>query len=230
MVDAILFDLDGTLIDTAPEIADAVNATLRRAGHGPATLEQVRGWIGDGARATLTKALSAAGVRPSELPTQVLRAWPGFELDYQLACGTTSSLFPGVRALLQRLQAADVRCAMVTNKESTFSHRLLVRHDLTGYFDVLVCGDTLPLKKPDPAPALHALAALGVPPERALFVGDSAHDVACARAAGVPVWLVRHGYGLAALDGDHAPDRFIARLDEVGQALTDERDTRISIF
>jgi phosphoglycolate phosphatase len=230
MYDTVLFDLDGTLIDTAPEIADAVNATLQRAGLATATRTQVRDWIGDGTRALLTKAVTAAGVPAASVATLVQRAWAGFELDYQEACGSTSLPYPGVERMLHRLHAAGVRCALVTNKEAAFSHRLLVRHGLAESFDVMVCGDTLPQRKPDPAMALHALAALGASREQALFIGDSVVDVRTARAAGLPVWAVRHGYGLAALAGDDAPDRFIGHFDEVAEAVTAGCDTRISIF
>ena len=230
MVDTVLFDLDGTLIDTAPEIADAVNATLHRLGLGPAARAQVRHWIGDGTRALLTKAITASGVPAASVPTLVQQAWPGFELDYQESCGTTSVPYPGAERALRRLRAAGVRCALVTNKEAAFSHRLLVRHGIAELFDVMVCGDTLPVRKPDPTMALHALAALGAAREQALFVGDSVVDVRTARAAGLPIWAVQHGYGLAGMAGDDAPDRFIAHFDELGEAIASDRDARISIF
>jgi phosphoglycolate phosphatase len=230
MHDAVLFDLDGTLIDTAPEIADAVNLTLHRLGLAPASRHQVRDWIGDGTRALLTKALAASGVPAASLPTTLQRAWPGFELDYQESCGTSSVPYPGALRMLHRLRAANVRCALVTNKEAAFSHRLLVRHELSDLFDVLVCGDTLAVRKPDPAMANHALDALGVARDRALMIGDSVVDVRTARAAGLPVWAVRHGYGLAAMTGADEPDRCISHFDEVADALSVEREARISIF
>jgi phosphoglycolate phosphatase len=230
MHDAVLFDLDGTLIDTAPEIADAVNMTLRRLSLPQASRAQVRDWIGDGTRALLTKALAASGVAAASVPTTLQRAWPGFELDYQECCGTSSLPYPGALRMLHRLREANVRCALVTNKEAAFSHRLLVRHELTDLFDVLVCGDTLSVRKPDPAMAIHALDALGALGDRALFIGDSVVDVRTARAAGLPVWAMRHGYGLAGMTGNDEPDRFITHFDEVADALAVEREARISIF
>jgi phosphoglycolate phosphatase len=118
---------------------------------------------------------------------------------------------------------------LVTNKEAAFAHRLLVRHDLNACFDLMVCGDTLPVRKPDPAMLLHALQALQCEPGDALYVGDSAIDVRTARAAGVAVWAVTHGYG-GPLRGADAPDREVESFDELARALTTQRGLRVSIF
>ncbi|HSW26490.1 MAG TPA: HAD-IA family hydrolase, partial [Burkholderiaceae bacterium] len=157
---AVLFDLDGTLIDTAPDIAAALNPALQRQGLRAATLEQVRGWIGDGTRASLAKAVRAAGVPAAEVDGRVDTLWPGFHYDYAHCCGEHSRVYPGVRRLLERLTGAGIQVGLVTNKESAFAHRLLVRHDLNTCFDLMVCGDTLPVRKPDPAMLHHALQAL----------------------------------------------------------------------
>ena len=226
---AILFDLDGTLIDTAPDIAAALNLALQRQGLGPATLEQVRGWIGDGTRASLAKALRAGGVAEAELDARVAALWPGFEFDYAQCCGEHGRVYPGARRMLERLTGAGIQVGLVTNKEAAFAHRLLVRHDLNACFDLMVCGDTLPVRKPDPAMLLHALHALQCEPDAALYVGDSAVDVRTARAAGVPVWTVTHGYG-GPLRGDDAPDRLVDSFDELARALTTHRGLRVSIF
>ena len=226
---AILFDLDGTLIDTAPDIAAALNLALHRRGLPPASLDQVRGWIGDGTRASLAKAVRAAGAREDEIESSVDTLWPGFEYDYAQACGEFSRVYPGVRRMLERLTGAGIQVGLVTNKEASFAHRLLVRHDLNACFDLMVCGDTLPVRKPDPAMLLHALQALQCNADDALYVGDSAVDVRTARAAGVAVWTVAHGYG-GALLGDDAPDRLIDDFDELARALTTHRGLRVSIF
>jgi phosphoglycolate phosphatase len=226
---AILFDLDGTLIDTAPDIAAALNLAQQRQGLEPATLAQVRGWIGDGTRASLAKALRAAGVADDALEARVNALWPGFEFDYAQCCGEHGRVYPGARRMLERLTGAGLQVGLVTNKEATFAHRLLVRHDLNACFDLMVCGDTLPVRKPDPSMLLHALQALQCAPEDALYVGDSALDVRTARAAGVAVWTVAHGYG-GALRGDDAPDRTIDDFDELARALTTHRGLRVSIF
>ena len=226
---AILFDLDGTLIDTAPDLAAALNLALRRAGLSGATHEQVRGWIGDGTRASLAKAVRAAGVTGEWVEAQVAALWPGFEFDYAQACGEHGRIYPGVRRMLERLTGAGIQVGLVTNKEAVFAHRLLVRHDLNACFDLMVCGDTLPVRKPDPSMLLHALEALQCSADEALYVGDSAVDVRTARAAGVAVWTVTHGYG-GPLRGADAPDRLVENFDELARALTTHRGLRVSIF
>jgi phosphoglycolate phosphatase len=226
---AVLFDLDGTLIDTAPEIAAAVNDALRREGLASAPLARVRGWIGDGTRALLTKAFAAGGASVDTLDARVQAAWPAFEYDYAQACGQHSTLYPGARRMLERINGAGIAVGLVTNKETEFAHRLLVRHDLNACFDLLVCGDTLPVRKPDPAMLTHALQALQCAPEDALYVGDSAIDVRTARAAGMAVWAVTHGYG-GPLRGADAPDRFVDSFDELARALTTNRGLRVSIL
>jgi len=225
---AVLFDLDGTLIDTAPELAVALNQALQRAGLAAATPTQVRAWIGDGTRALLAKAFAAGGAPANDVAAQVDAAWPSFEYDYAQVCGQHSTLYPGTRRMLERIHGAGIALGLVTNKESEFAHRLLVRHDLSACFDLLVCGDTLPVRKPDPAMLLHALHALQCAPGDALFVGDSAIDVRTARAAGMPVWAVTHGYG-GPLRGADAPDRFVDGFDELARALTTYRGLRVSI-
>lgn len=205
MLRVILFDLDGTLMETAPEIADAINDTLQRRGHAAAPLPLVRSWIGDGAQALLGKALAHAG----EPAAAVAEAWAGFAQDYERRCGTNSEVHAGVPAMLQRLRQRDLQLVLLTNKEAAFTQRLLARHGLVLDFDLVVAGDTLPVKKPHPGVVQHALAALHCRPEDAMLVGDSHTDVATARAAGVPVWLVRHGYLHAPLADDQAPDGYI---------------------
>lgn len=212
MTRVVLFDLDGTLIDTAAEIGDALNLTLRRAGLPAVDADQVRGWIGDGARALLAKALSHAGAPPAK----ALGVWNEFAWDYADRCGTNSRVFDGVRPLLARLRAQGFRLAVLTNKEAGFAHRLLARHDLAEAFDLVVAGDTLSVKKPHPAVVQHALSALQAEPHEALLVGDSLTDLRTARAAGIAVWLVRHGYPQADLPttGPDAPDGFIDHFDD----------------
>jgi phosphoglycolate phosphatase len=206
----ILFDLDGTLMDTAPEIVDALNDTLQRLGHAPADEALVRGWIGDGALALLGKALAHVGAPAAAADS----AWAGFAIDYAQRCGSRSIVHAGVRPMLQRLRRQGLRQVLLTNKEATFAHRLLDLHGLADAFDLVVAGDTLPVKKPHPGVVSHALGALQVSTAEALLVGDSTTDVRTARAAGVAVWLVRHGYPQGTLAGADAPDGFIEHFDQ----------------
>ena len=238
MFDAVLFDLDGTLVDTAPDIADAVNRVLENRGLAPAREAWVRDRIGHGSRALLTQAYAAAvgaahgrdgsGVtsRPWGAPTTV----PADELldefadHYAYCCGRRGHLFPEAAATLKALRAAGVKLALLTNKERRFVRFLLEVHGLDGDFDCEVCGDSLPAKKPDPLPVQHCLRLMGVPPARALLVGDSAIDVQTARNAGIQVWAVSYGYNEGKPIGQARPDRVISVLSEVLAPLADESD------
>ena len=211
VMSCVMFDLDGTLVDTAPEIADAVNETLRRLGRPALDEARIRGWIGNGAREMLAQALAASGVGATAASAQ----WSAFSADYLDRCGTRSQPYPGVVPMLERLREAGMSLALLTNKESAFAHRVLVKHGLSEYFDAIVAGDTLPVKKPHPDTINHLLQALGASADEALLVGDSAIDVRTARAAGVDVWLVRHGYADELLEGPDAPDRWIEDFDHL---------------
>jgi len=217
--DLILFDLDGTLIETAPEIADAVNDTLLQFGYAPASQQQITDWIGHGTRELLIQALaqathtSAEAVRGS---AQFATIEAAFGEHYLRRCGSRSQLYPQVRATLTALRAAGVRLALVTNKEARYTQAVLDAHQLDAAFDRVVCGDTLAVKKPDPAGIESCLQQFGVAPERALFVGDSSIDVATARNAGIAVWVLPYGYNMGQPIAASAPDRVIV---DVGALL-----------
>ena len=210
--DLIMFDLDGTLIETAPEICDAVNDTLRHFELPEVTQQQVNDWIGHGTRELLIQALAYSGntdvaaVRDSD--SLVLRA-AEFDKHYQRRCGTRSHLYPQVRETLVALRAQGVKLAVVTNKEGRYTATVLDAHQLMPLLDSVVSGDTLPTKKPNPAGIAHCLMQFGVPRERALFVGDSSIDVATARNAGVAVWALPYGYNMGQPIEVCAPDRVI---------------------
>jgi len=211
--DLVMFDLDGTLIETAPEICDAVNDTLKHFGLSEVTQDQVDRWIGHGTRELLIQALAFArqlgvdAVRASDTLPLIAAE---FDRHYQRRCGTRSQLYPQVREALQQLRERGVRLAVVTNKEGRYTQTVLAAHALVPLFDRVVSGDSLPTKKPDPAGIHSCLAQFEVRPERALFVGDSSIDVATARNAGVPVWALPYGYNMGQPIEDCAPDRVIA--------------------
>jgi len=213
--DAVMFDLDGTLIETAPEIADAVNLTLREVGLRSVTQQQVNDWIGHGTLELLIQAL-AYTQRISDQQVRNSPELPGmaatFNKHYQQCCGTRSHLYPQVRETLTALRKLDVRLAVVTNKESRFTHTVLEAHSLTAMFDVVVSGDTLPVKKPNPAGIAHCLGLFKATPERSLFVGDSSIDIATARNAGVVVWALPYGYNMGEPIEAARPDRVIADI------------------
>ena len=210
--DAVLFDLDGTLIETAAEIADAVNDTLTRFGQPTVTQQQVNDWIGHGTRELLIQALAFVG----NTSAQVVRQSDSFRLIesafavfYARRCGTRSQLYPYVRETLKRLKADGVKLAVVTNKEDRYTQTVLHAHDLVPLLDVVISGDTLAVKKPNPAGVQACLEQLRVPRERALFVGDSSIDVATARNAGVPVWVLPYGYNMGQPIQASHPDRVL---------------------
>ncbi|MEQ1657593.1 MAG: phosphoglycolate phosphatase [Hylemonella sp.] len=210
--DLVMFDLDGTLIETAPEICDAVNDTLQHFGLAQVQQDQVDRWIGHGTRELLVQALAQVRRltvdevrRCDDLPLIAAE----FDRHYQRRCGTRSHLYPHVREVLKSLRAQGIHLAVVTNKEARYTRTVLAAHALEPLFDRVVSGDTLPTKKPDPAGIRSCLAQFQVDAARALFVGDSSIDVASARNAGVPVWALPYGYNMGQPIEACGPDRVI---------------------
>ena len=209
----VMFDLDGTLVETAPEICDAINDTLRHFELPEVTLEQVKNWIGHGTRELLIAALASS----MDTNEDVVRSSDSFglmeaEFDqyYQSRCGTRSHLYPQVRETLTALRSRGVKLAVITNKEGRFTQTVLNVHNLMPLFDVVVSGDSLPTKKPDPAGIESCLTLFDMPRHRALFVGDSSIDVATARNADVAVWALPYGYNRGQPIEASTPDRVIA--------------------
>ncbi|TSE23911.1 HAD-IA family hydrolase [Tepidimonas aquatica] len=211
--DLILFDLDGTLVETAPEIADAVNDTLAELGLGSASLDEVTRWIGHGTRELLVQALAARLGRTVDAvradTTYFTAAEAVFQRHYEARCGTRSHPYPHVIEALQALRAEGVKLVVVTNKEARYTTRVLDAHRMAPLFHRIISGDTLPVKKPNPLAVADSLLRYGVDRSRALLVGDSSIDVATARHAGVAVWCVPYGYNMGEPIEASAPDRVI---------------------
>ena len=216
--DLILFDLDGTLVETAPEICDAVNDTLQHFGFASVSQSQVNDWIGHGTLELLIQALafvqgqSDALIRKSERLPAIAAV---FKVHYRARCGTRSHCYPHVMDSLHRLKALGIRLGVVTNKEDAYTQTVLDAHGLTLLFDCVISGDTLPTKKPRPDGVLSCLEHFQVTADRTLFVGDSSIDVATARNAGVAVWVVPYGYNMGHAIADSKPDRVIASFAEL---------------
>jgi phosphoglycolate phosphatase len=187
---AVLVDLDGTLVDTAPDIAEAVNRMLLERGAAPLPLDTVRGFIGNGVLHLVRRVLRAR----SDACLDEGLALALFHRHYRDTNGRFGQVFAGVREGLQALQRAGYRLGCVTNKPQAETAALLEIHALARCFDVVVAGDTLDRMKPAPEPLLHACRALHASLERCMLVGDSPVDVAAARAARMPVYIVRYGY------------------------------------
>jgi phosphoglycolate phosphatase len=211
--DLLMFDLDGTLIETAPEICDAVNDTFKVFAMPTVEQAQVDRWIGHGTRELLIQALAFVGqttaenIRASDTLAVIAAE---FDTHYQKRCGTRSHLYPHVREVLQQLRQRGARLAVVTNKEGRYTKTVLAAHQLEPLFDRVISGDSLRTKKPDPAGIQSCLDQFQVPATRALFVGDSSIDVATARNAGVWVWALPYGYNMGQPIESCDPDRVIA--------------------
>ena len=208
-----LFDLDGTLIDTAPDLMQALNHALGEAGIAPVSEQLTRHWVGHGVRAMLKAAFAHHGVECSPARFDALETAC---VDYYRAhIADHSKPYPAVVQTLDAL-AEQVPLAVVTNKLAALSERLLEALNLRRFFRVVVGRGTTANPKPAAEPALYACERLGVAPAEALFVGDSETDVACARAAGCPVVVYRHGYnqGVApeTMGADGVIDSFHALL------------------
>lgn len=209
----VMFDLDGTLLDTASEIADSVNRTLHDFGKPAVSLEEVRDWIGYGTGWLMRQAWTKSAGEPDEA------IWPKvmerFIAHYYDCAGSSSVPFPHVMATLDRLKELRVKCAVVTNKETRFTDRILAKHGMQDSFDMVICGDTLSVKKPSPAVIEHCLHTLSESAGESLFVGDSEIDVATARAAGVTCWAVPYGYNMGSPITAAAPDRVVDTIEPV---------------
>jgi phosphoglycolate phosphatase len=205
--DTIAFDLDGTLADTAPDLAAALNHALSALGREPVPAESVRHLVGHGARALLRRGLAATGESNEEL---VERGFPIFLEHYEANIWAGTRAYAGVDAALDSLAAHGVALAICTNKLEGLSRLLLEALGWGGRFKALVGGDTLPVRKPDPAPLREAVARAGG--GRAIFVGDSITDADTARVAGLPFVAVSFGFsdrpveqlGADAVIGDYA--------------------------
>lgn len=189
---AVLLDLDGTLLDTLPDIAAAANAMLAERGRGPLPSAMVRDFIGSGIPKLVDRCLRAAG-EPSTDATRE-DALHSFRSHYERLNGSASQPFPGVIEALERMRSHGIALACVTNKARAFTMPLLRSTRLLPYFAAVVTSDDAGERKPHPAPFLHACRALGVSPAEAAVVGDSALDAEAARAAGCRVLLVSYGY------------------------------------
>ncbi|WP_349568380.1 phosphoglycolate phosphatase [Azotobacter salinestris] len=188
-----MFDLDGTLVDSVPDLAAAVDRMLVQLGRAPAGVERVRLWIGNGAPVLVRRALAGdldhRGVETAEAEAALALFMQAYADNHAL-----TRVYPGVPQTLDWLREREVPLALITNKPSRFLPQLLADKGLDGYFRWIVGGDTLPQQKPDPAALLWVMGEAGVTAGEALFVGDSRNDVLAAKAAGVACVALSYGY------------------------------------
>jgi phosphoglycolate phosphatase len=197
----LVFDLDGTLIDSAPDLAQAVNALLAEFGKPPLAEAAIRPMIGDGSRLLLARALAASGI-----DTPADDVFDRFMVHYLAFAADKTKVYPDVPETLAALQARGHPLGVCTNKPFAPTERVLEAFNLARFFTAVIGGDSLPQRKPQPEPLLKAIEELGGGP--AAMVGDSANDILCARAAGVPGILIPSDYGLPATEADLKIARF----------------------
>jgi len=189
----VMFDLDGTLLDSVPDLAAAIDRMLLQLGRAPAGVGKVRDWVGNGSRVLVRRAL-ADGLEHALISEEQAAPAHQLFLAAYADCHALSTVYPGVRECLDWLSAQGIALALVTNKPERFVAPLLEEKGLVGYFRWILGGDSLPVQKPDPAALNWVLEKAGVAASQALFVGDSRNDVLAARAAGVPCVAVSYGY------------------------------------
>lgn len=213
------FDLDGTLVRTADEIAEAANRTLAEFGLPQQRPEQIARLIGAGARELMLRLLSEVPLqqRPRAGQSPVQQVLDCFDRHYAATAGTTAEPYPGCTEALRRLKRAGVRLACVTNKEQRHARRVLQATGLDELFDLLVAGDTLAYKKPHRSVLEHVLGVLDGQPAGTAHVGDSRIDVQAARNAGVAAWAVPYGYNAGEPIEAARPDRIFRDLHEVAE-------------
>ncbi|ARS51540.1 phosphoglycolate phosphatase [Kushneria konosiri] len=211
-IDLILYDLDGTLIDSAPDLARAIDEMMQAMELSPVGIERVRDWVGNGSRRLVERALLHAGAFGESGPDcqQLDEALALFMDFYAQHPVSQTHCYPGVIECLKAQRERGIAQTLVTNKPSRFIDTILESMGLEGFFSHVLGGDSLAQKKPDPAPLAYIAHALNVPPERVLMVGDSRSDVQAARAFGCRCLAVTHGYNhgepIAALNPDHLLD------------------------
>ncbi len=213
----LLFDLDGTLVDSVPDLRAAVNEMLRERGRRPLSLGEVKRMVGDGAPALVARALKASGADPDEAA-----ALPRFLEIYEANATELTRPYPGVPATLKTLRERGYRTAICTNKPQRATIAVLQGLDLLTLFDGVAGGDWFSVKKPDPGHLLALIAELGASPGRSAMIGDNENDAAAARAAAVPLVLMRYGYARVdpnKLAADALLDHFVdlpQTLDRLG--------------
>jgi phosphoglycolate phosphatase len=190
-VRAVLFDLDGTLLDSIPDLSEACHRMMVELGRAPHSIDTIRTFVGKGMLNLVRRCLAEHGTASD---AEMAEAVAAFQRHYAEVNGLATTIYEGVVPALAALQAQGVAMACVTNKPAAFTGPLLERMGIASYFGATVSGDTLPEKKPHPAPLIHACELLGVTVAESLMIGDSANDAEAARAAGMPVLLVTYGY------------------------------------
>ncbi|WP_120994670.1 phosphoglycolate phosphatase [Stutzerimonas urumqiensis] len=211
----VMFDLDGTLLDSVPDLAAAVDAMLLQLGRPSAGIERVRDWVGNGALVLVRRALAGGLEHDGVDEGEAERALALF-LEAYAGGHALTTVYPGVIGTLEWLAQRDVPLAVITNKPERFVRPLLQEKGLDRFFGRIVGGDTLPRQKPAPDGLLHVMASVGVSADACLFIGDSRNDIQAARAAGMRCVGLRYGYNHGRPIDEENPD---LTLDQLGQLI-----------
>ncbi len=216
----MLIDVDGTLVDSVPDLAWCVDEMMRQLNLPERGENSVRHWVGNGVPRLVERALlnELDGTPDKDLYD---KAYPIFLALYAENTSKRSCLYPGVEEGLAYLKSADIRLGCVTNKAEQFTIPLLKDLNIYDEFEIVIAGDTLPKKKPDPLPLLHGAEQMGVDPKNCMMLGDSQSDVKAARAAGFDIICMSYGYNHGEDIRDYNPDAVIDSMIEL-QALLEK--------
>ncbi|WP_457673251.1 phosphoglycolate phosphatase [Thiolapillus sp.] len=210
----VLIDVDGTLVDSVPDLAWCVDEMMKALGREPWGEARVRDWVGNGVERLVRRALiGQLDGEPSD--EEFDQAYPIFLDLYAENTSKRSTLYPGVREGLDYLKEQGYSLGCVTNKAEQFTLPLLRDLGIEDYFGIVVAGDTLPVKKPDPTPLLYAAEFFGTGPEHSLMIGDSRSDVKAARAAGFRIICMSYGYNHGEDIRIYEPDQVIDSMAEL---------------
>ena len=214
----VLIDVDGTLVDSVPDLAFCVDEMLKELDMQPHGEDKVRHWVGNGVERLTRRAL--IGQLDGEPDDELFnRGYPIFLELYKENTSKRSCLYPGVKEGVEYLKSAGYKLGCVTNKAEAFTHPLLKDLGIFDYFESIVSGDTLEKKKPDPLPLLYSAEKLGVTPEESLMLGDSISDVKAARAAGFQIICMSYGYNHGVDIRESNPDAVIDSMAELKELL-----------
>ncbi|MGV6817907.1 MAG: phosphoglycolate phosphatase [Thiotrichales bacterium] len=214
----VLIDVDGTLVDSVPDLAFCVNAMMLALNMPERSEADVRNWVGNGVPRLVERALTN-DLNGTPEPELYEKAYPIFLDLYAENTSKRSMLYPGVIEGLDFLKTAGYRIGCVTNKAEQFTHPLLKDLGIFDRFEIIISGDTLPKKKPDPLPLLHAAKSLGASPEKSVMLGDSISDVKASRAAGFKIICMSYGYNHGEDIRNYNPDVVIDSMAELPNHL-----------
>ena len=217
-IKAVVIDLDGTLLDTAPDLAHAAELMMADLGRPCPSLEIISTYIGNGVSRLVKRVLT--GEMDAEPDAELFaRAIAAYQQHYGEHVSLHSRPFDGVIEGLDAFKAMGLHVACITNKAELFTHPLLKDTGLFGYFELILSGDSLPRRKPDPLPLLHACEIFKVKPAELLLIGDSLNDTQAARAAGCPVFCVPYGYNRGRPVGELDLDAVVPSLAEASKLV-----------